>query len=585
MTEAPINPTRDRHIRRFRADYASALSLLLPQGLAWPRDPDSVVMKTTKGLSGIYEYIDGRAADLLEIESDPRITSELLTDWERNWDLPDTCMPVPITEAERRIALVTKMTFLGRQDREFFAELAATLGVEIDIREYSPWMFGVSEFGKTRDLELQYWHWEIASPRIRFYWTVWVGDPSPDMECLFNRYKPAFTRAVFNYTRVVVPHVNLVFTNYVPSVVVGFPHIIPGGNIAFSSSAPTINYTKLIEVPTAGLWLRKAAPAYYNPSVEFEGPGYPPQGNVAFGGFAPTVGVGRTHDVPAKQLALSTTAPEKEMGGRGYPPKVELTISAFAPMVSIFHRPDAAQLGVTTTAPTIAHPKNLFRTPGAGQGIVTGTAPTVARTASWIFSPTRKSTRISLSSTKLTATLNTADGNYHNAFADPVIVPAARKRYAEFTMDAFTFSPAFGLATNSASVTNDNYWLGQDALSMGAWADGTVYKGGTQLGYFVDYPLGQDDIICVAYDETTGNIWFRRLAYLSGSGGLYGIGPWNNDWGVDPSSGSSVFNISSLGASLIVGTTLRTVGDSVFGNYVGSFEADVPTGFSAWSAA
>ena len=60
-----------------------------------------MLQRTTRGLAGVYEYIDSRAADLLEVESDPRITSEILVDWERNWGLPDECMPDTATEFEQ----------------------------------------------------------------------------------------------------------------------------------------------------------------------------------------------------------------------------------------------------------------------------------------------------------------------------------------------------------------------------------------------------------------------------------------------------------------------------------------------------
>jgi hypothetical protein len=32
-----------------------------PHGIAWPRNPDSVLQKTVKGLAKIWGYVDGRA--------------------------------------------------------------------------------------------------------------------------------------------------------------------------------------------------------------------------------------------------------------------------------------------------------------------------------------------------------------------------------------------------------------------------------------------------------------------------------------------------------------------------------------------
>src|SRR4051812_31872200 len=110
----------DRHIRRLGSDYTQAFSNLLPQGLAWPRHASSVLMKVVSGLASIFGFVDARAADLLEIETDPRFTGELLEDWERAFGLPDKCLSEPVSIADRRIALVLRMTLLGAQSREFF---------------------------------------------------------------------------------------------------------------------------------------------------------------------------------------------------------------------------------------------------------------------------------------------------------------------------------------------------------------------------------------------------------------------------------------------------------------------------------
>src|SRR5215831_15862696 len=112
----------DRHIRRSGSDYAQAFLSLLPKGQSWPRQkPFSILARACEGLADYWGYVDGRAADLLERESDPRLTLELLSDWERNWGLPDPCFPGGGTTLEqRRRTLLLKMTLLGGQSRAFF---------------------------------------------------------------------------------------------------------------------------------------------------------------------------------------------------------------------------------------------------------------------------------------------------------------------------------------------------------------------------------------------------------------------------------------------------------------------------------
>jgi uncharacterized protein YmfQ (DUF2313 family) len=211
----------DRHIRRGGAEYFSALAALLPKGLAWPRNLDSVLMRTVKGLAQYWGFVDGRAADLLERETDPRITLEMLSDWERAFGLPDPCLAEPLTIGERQRILVHRITMLGAQSRAFFIGVANELGHTIRIREYAPFMCGISRCGITLD-----WvgnpRWQLGPPENRFYWTVRVDtarliwfrvtkgqvgiDPhlriglSSDLECILGRWKPAQTLIIFDYS-------------------------------------------------------------------------------------------------------------------------------------------------------------------------------------------------------------------------------------------------------------------------------------------------------------------------------------------------------------------------------------------------
>jgi uncharacterized protein YmfQ (DUF2313 family) len=216
------DPSGDRHIRRSGDDYAQALLSLLPQGPAWSRDPGAVIVRTLWGLAQYWGFVDSRAADLLERESDPRQTIELLPDWETAWGLPDPCFPTATSIGERQRMLVLKMTQLGGQSREFFEQVAQWLGYSITyIREWAPFMVGVSQVGDTRDAQGNY-RWEIGPPEMRFYWSVHISglslvwfrcgagqcgvDPhvrighAPDLECLFNRWKPAHTQVIFDYS-------------------------------------------------------------------------------------------------------------------------------------------------------------------------------------------------------------------------------------------------------------------------------------------------------------------------------------------------------------------------------------------------
>jgi len=231
---SPLPPPlpNDRHVRRGQDEYAIALSNLLPSGIAWPRWPDSVLMKVIYGLAGIMGWADGRAADLLERESDPRLTVEMLDSWERAWGLPDPCYPAPTSIAERQKALVLRMTLLGAQSIEFFLWVASYLGYSITITEYRPFMVGIDRCGDNRviqaDGSLSDWPCQIGNPTMRFVWTVhykssklvWFRagsgqagiDPhlrierAGPLECMFSRWAPAHSLVLYDYSGIGDPY-------------------------------------------------------------------------------------------------------------------------------------------------------------------------------------------------------------------------------------------------------------------------------------------------------------------------------------------------------------------------------------------
>jgi uncharacterized protein YmfQ (DUF2313 family) len=242
----------DKHIRRNCDDYAEALADLLPVGPAWPREYDSTLMALVHGESCIWaDPVDARAADLLEIESDPRTTIELLPEWEYNFGLPDPCYTAPQTIDERHLALLMRMTMLGAQSRAFFIATAAQIGYTITITEYRTFVVGLDHVGDARvygdlppdpmrnewgvpimnargdapvaDGALSEWpYYGLGPDTNRFYWTVHVDqakltwfrcasgqcgvDPhlrigiADDLECLLNRLKPAHTEIIFDYS-------------------------------------------------------------------------------------------------------------------------------------------------------------------------------------------------------------------------------------------------------------------------------------------------------------------------------------------------------------------------------------------------
>ena len=225
---APVLFERDKHVRRTGDDYTEAFLRLLPTGQAWPRSPESTLVRAVDGLCQLWGLVDARAADLLERESDPRITIELLSDWEKAWGLPDPCFPSATTVLERQRMLMLLMTWEGGQSRQYFIDIMAWLGYTVEIEEFAPFMCGISSVGDSRTREQaeadKLYRWYIGPAEQRFYWTINIGqvglnwfraasgqagvDPHlkfaipEELACLLQRWKPVHTHLIPNFSAI-----------------------------------------------------------------------------------------------------------------------------------------------------------------------------------------------------------------------------------------------------------------------------------------------------------------------------------------------------------------------------------------------
>ena len=220
-------PFYDKQIQRSVNDYTVALTYLYPDGPAWPKwDNDSIFMSWVAGCASIWADVDAAANQFLRVESWPQTTQMMLPDWEAAFGLPDDCLAEPVSIGQRQAALTGRLTLLGSQSRNFFVNLAASIGYDIAIIEHSPYQCGISVVGDTTDWNGEgaiWYRWECGAPTMRFYWTVDLLHPSltwfrvgagggqcgidpmlriglaTDLECLITRYKPAHTMVLFRF--------------------------------------------------------------------------------------------------------------------------------------------------------------------------------------------------------------------------------------------------------------------------------------------------------------------------------------------------------------------------------------------------
>ena len=193
--------------------YLEQFFALQPPGPALPTDPESVWGRLLRGLAEEFERIETRSGNLVR-ESDPRQSIELLPDWERVCGLPGDCaIAWDSTLQARRAAVVAQLTGAGGQRIAYFQQLAALLGLEIDVTEYKPFLTGLSRCGDRLN----------GDHDVRFVWSVIVkgqrvvrfrcGASVPgerlldfarreDLECLLRLYAPAHTVLIIGYEEV-----------------------------------------------------------------------------------------------------------------------------------------------------------------------------------------------------------------------------------------------------------------------------------------------------------------------------------------------------------------------------------------------
>ena len=106
------------------ADYLAMLRALTPPGRALCAESGTpfgaLLGVTAEELARIHAR-----ADTLREEADPRVTDEMLADWERAFGLPDECSPATPLIAQRRAALLARITERRSPTPVAFIALAA----------------------------------------------------------------------------------------------------------------------------------------------------------------------------------------------------------------------------------------------------------------------------------------------------------------------------------------------------------------------------------------------------------------------------------------------------------------------------
>lgn len=205
--------------------YRDLLENVFPKGRLWTFKEQPVLRGLLESFAVELCRVDQRVLDALR-EADPRLTDELLEDWERMLGLPDECSPEVQTPEERRNQVVQKYTNVGGLSEEFYEFVAAQLGFPTtDVFNYVNFIVGrgtvgqpltnyfdeTLEVGETIGQPLAIWGWryvwgvEMPATSVE---TLEVGEEigvglreftNPVLECTYKKLKPAHSAVFFTF--------------------------------------------------------------------------------------------------------------------------------------------------------------------------------------------------------------------------------------------------------------------------------------------------------------------------------------------------------------------------------------------------
>ncbi|MGX2947340.1 YmfQ family protein [Frederiksenia canicola] len=120
-----------------QADYLNAGLQLLPQGLAWQRNPNGNLAKLLNVRAAQLARSNTVAHSLVS-ERIPANAQLLIDEWEAYFGLPDNCHSEIPTLESRRKAIATKDNEIGSFNKYYLEELARQQGFEVRVVNHYP---------------------------------------------------------------------------------------------------------------------------------------------------------------------------------------------------------------------------------------------------------------------------------------------------------------------------------------------------------------------------------------------------------------------------------------------------------------
>lgn len=188
------------------ADFLAGMQALLPTGAVWPRDAIAVQTQTLAPLVKGYTANAAAAAGLLQ-DAFPVAPVFLLPEWQETLGLPDPCAgPAPsLLVSQQQVA--ARFVAGGGQSVKYFVNVAAALGYDITITQFTSFKFG-QKFGQPMYGTAWAFAWQVNAPSFTVedfqFGRNNFGDPFASwgntvLQCELQRLAPAHTTLIFNY--------------------------------------------------------------------------------------------------------------------------------------------------------------------------------------------------------------------------------------------------------------------------------------------------------------------------------------------------------------------------------------------------
>ncbi|MDR6581616.1 MULTISPECIES: putative phage tail protein [Pseudomonas] len=183
-------------------DYKQQLQQLLPPGPAFDVELQTDIAALVAAFAPEFARIDA-ALDELQAELNPASVSQLLTDWEQYLGIPDVCVvPGSQTVAERRQAVLNKMSATGAPQRAYYLRMAMQTGIGIAIDEFRPARVGSTNVGDFLYGDAWPWSWLASAPIDAFGTTE-----AATLNCRLQLEAPEYTDVVLGFGQEVVDNI------------------------------------------------------------------------------------------------------------------------------------------------------------------------------------------------------------------------------------------------------------------------------------------------------------------------------------------------------------------------------------------